>query len=63
MGRTGAGKSSLTAALFRLVKPSPDSAMIIVGFNALALRMDDPCSRLAVVPQVTRRGLIWIKGF
>lgn len=52
VGRTGAGKSSLTAALFRLVEPSPGSVVSIDGVDALSLGLEDLRSRLAIVPQV-----------
>ncbi|CAN0439201.1 unnamed protein product, partial [Laminaria digitata] len=51
VGRTGAGKSSLTAALFRLVEPSPGSVVTIDGVDALSLGLEDLRSRLAIVPQ------------
>lgn len=52
VGRTGAGKSSLTAALFRLVEPSPGSQIKIDGMDVLAMGLEDLRSRLAIVPQV-----------
>lgn len=52
VGRTGAGKSSLTTALFRLVEPSPGSEVTIDGMDVLSMGLEDLRSRLAIVPQV-----------
>ncbi|CAM9476059.1 unnamed protein product, partial [Hapterophycus canaliculatus] len=51
VGRTGAGKSSLMTALFRLVEPSPGSEMTIDGMDVLSMGLEDLRSRLAIVPQ------------
>lgn len=60
VGRTGAGKSSLTTALFRLVEPSPGSEVTIDGMDVLSMGLEDLRSRLAIVPQVSVRG--WLEG-
>lgn len=52
VGRTGAGKSSLTAAIFRLVEPSAGSVITIDGLDALSMGLEDLRSKLAIVPQV-----------
>lgn len=52
VGRTGAGKSSLMTALFRLVEPSPGSEVTIDGMDVLKMGLADLRSRLAIVPQV-----------
>lgn len=57
VGRTGAGKSSLTTALFRLVEPSPGSEVTIDGMDVLSMGLEDLRSRLAIVPQVC-----WLAG-
>lgn len=56
VGRTGAGKSSLTAVLFRLVEPSPGSSVMIDGVDALSMGLEDLRSKLAIVPQVSKVG-------
>ncbi|KAM3569743.1 hypothetical protein VYU27_008164 [Nannochloropsis oceanica] len=51
VGRTGAGKTSLIAALFRLVEPKAKSGLVIDGQDILQLGLEDLRGRLAIVPQ------------
>ncbi|KAL4947511.1 P-loop containing nucleoside triphosphate hydrolase protein [Aspergillus filifer] len=50
VGRTGAGKSSLTLALFRFLK-ARSGRIIIDGLDISQLRLEDLRSRLAIIPQ------------
>jgi ABC-type multidrug transport system fused ATPase/permease subunit len=49
VGRSGAGKSSCIAALFRIVEPS--GSLSIDGIDILSLPLDVLRSRIAIVPQ------------
>ena len=51
VGRTGAGKSSLTLALFRILEASSGS-VIIDGEDISKLGLHDVRKRLTIIPQV-----------
>ena len=52
VGRTGAGKSSLTLALFRFLE-ARSGKVIINGVDISKIRLHDLRSRLAIIPQVS----------
>ncbi|KAG9295694.1 hypothetical protein G9A89_001711 [Geosiphon pyriformis] len=50
VGRTGAGKSSLTLSLFRLIEAA-DGAIFVDGLNIATIGLHDLRSRLTIIPQ------------
>lgn len=57
MGRTGAGKSTLTLALFRILERA-GGRILIDGFDIAAIGLHDLRSRLTIIPQVSETNLI-----
>lgn len=51
VGRTGAGKSSLLQALFRLVEPTPKGSIRIDGLSTSDLPLETLRSRISIIPQ------------
>lgn len=49
VGRTGAGKSSLIGAIFRLARV--EGNILIDGINTADLRLSDLRRRIAIIPQ------------
>ena len=54
MGRTGAGKSSLTVALFRIIEAA-NGAIFIDETDVASLGLRDLRSRITIIPQVLCR--------
>lgn len=52
MGRTGAGKSSLTLGLFRIIEAAQGN-IFIDGVDIAKLGLHDLRSRITIIPQVS----------
>lgn len=51
MGRTGAGKSSMTLCLFRILEAA-EGEIFIDGLNVAHIGLHDLRSQLTIIPQV-----------
>ena len=51
MGRTGAGKSTLTLALFRILERA-GGKIVVDGVDIASIGLQDLRSRLTIIPQV-----------
>ena len=60
VGRTGAGKSSMTLALFRIIEAAAGT-IEIDGQNISNMGLHDIRSRLTIIPQVSKKILATIK--
>ena len=51
VGRTGAGKSSLTLAMFRIIE-AVEGSILIDNMDIATFGLDDVRSRITIIPQV-----------
>ncbi len=51
VGRTGAGKSSLTLAIFRIIE-AVEGSILIDNMDIATFGLDDIRSRITIIPQV-----------
>jgi ABC-type multidrug transport system fused ATPase/permease subunit len=51
VGRTGAGKTSIIQALFRMLEPTPDSKYEIDSFDVLQMGLHSLRQHISVIPQ------------
>jgi ABC-type multidrug transport system fused ATPase/permease subunit len=51
VGRTGAGKSSITVALYRLAEPDKGSQILVDGVNILDLCLYESRKAFTIIPQ------------
>ena len=51
VGRTGAGKSSITVAMYRLAEPDKGSKIIVDGVNILDLGLHQARKAFTIIPQ------------
>jgi ABC-type multidrug transport system fused ATPase/permease subunit len=50
VGRTGAGKSSITVALYRLAEPDKGSQILVDGVNILDLCLYESRKAFTIIP-------------
>ena len=50
VGRTGAGKSSITVAMYRLAEPDKCSKIIVDGVNVLNLGLHKSRNAFTIIP-------------
>ena len=54
VGRTGAGKSSLTLSMFRIIEAAGGPGAILIDNNNIAhYGLDDLRSKITIIPQVS----------
>ena len=59
VGRTGAGKSSLSLALFRVIEAASGS-IVIDGVDISSIGLHELRSRITIIPQVRRLYCMWL---